>query len=86
MSQNSNEFSSPLLDPLVDVYIGTEAVPTKAPRTNIIRDVCVFVLVMELAERLCFYTFSGSIVIYLRDNLGYSQVSLARTFTFHEKH
>ena len=29
--------------------------------------------VMELAERLCFYTFAGSMIVYLRDYLGYSQ-------------
>jgi len=28
---------------------------------------------MELAERLCFYSFSGSIIFFLRDELGFSQ-------------
>ena len=46
-----------------------------SPRKGIIWKVCVFILVMELAERLCFYTFSGSMVIFLRDYLQYSQVA-----------
>ncbi len=76
-----------MLEPLVDRFTasetghagdvrGTEADCGRSPRFNIIRDVCIYVLVMELAERLCFYTFSGSMIIYLRDYLDYSQVSL----------
>jgi len=53
------------------------------PRLNIIRDVCIYILVMELAERLCFYTFTGSINVYLRDYLGYTQaVSSAMVASF----
>jgi dipeptide/tripeptide permease len=45
----------------------------RGPRLNIIRNVCIFILVMELAERLCFYTFAGSMIVYFRDYLGFSQ-------------
>ncbi len=51
--------------------------PVAPPRKNIIMRVCIFILVMELAERLCFYTFSGSMPIFLRDYLGFSQAAAA---------
>ncbi len=44
------------------------------PRRDILKRVVVYILIMELAERLCYYTFSGSVNVYLRDYLGYSQV------------
>ena len=50
------------------------------PRRNIIRKVCIYILVMELAERLCFYTFMGSMIIFLRDYLGYNQARVAKAY------
>jgi len=44
-----------------------------AGRKNIIMNVCIFILIMEGAERLCFYTFSGSINIFMRNELDFPQ-------------
>lgn len=52
---------------------GDGAAGKPVARQNILTQVCIFILIMELAERLCFYSFSGSITFFLRDNLGFSQ-------------
>jgi len=53
----------------------------KGPRYNIIRDICIYILVMEAAERLCFYTYAGSMIVFLRDYLGYGQSQASALFS-----
>mmetsp|Transcript_43458 Transcript_43458/g.55812 ORF Transcript_43458/g.55812 Transcript_43458/m.55812 type:complete len:736 (-) Transcript_43458:826-3033(-) len=74
-SQESDQ--SRFEEPLISIHSNNEV----QPRKNIIRNICVFILVMELAERLCFYTFTSSIIVFLRDYLDYPQASAAALFS-----
>lgn len=66
---------------LVEPLVSGSPAAQKGPRFNIIRDVCIYILVMEAAERLCFYTYTGSMIIFLRDNLGYGQSQASALFS-----
>jgi hypothetical protein len=44
------------------------AMPVGKPR-NIIMSVCIYILLMEMAERLCYYGLTGSIKAFLNNNL-----------------
>ena len=40
---------------------------------NIVTSVCIYILVMEMAERLCYYGLTGSLKAFLNNNLGFNQ-------------
>eukprot|EP00471_Norrisiella_sphaerica_P006960 CAMPEP_0184491068 /NCGR_PEP_ID=MMETSP0113_2-20130426/19537_1 /TAXON_ID=91329 /ORGANISM="Norrisiella sphaerica, Strain BC52" /LENGTH=665 /DNA_ID=CAMNT_0026875263 /DNA_START=109 /DNA_END=2106 /DNA_ORIENTATION=- len=51
-------------------------VPTRPTRTyefkNVLINVCIFILVMEMCERLCFYGLTGSIKVLFQSRFGYT--------------
>jgi len=58
----------------VTTFLST--VPTRPTRVyeykNILMNVCIFILVMEMCERLCFYGLTGSIKVLFNKSFGYS--------------
>ena len=49
-----------------------EDVEAGGARTDIIRRVCIFILLTEMCERLCYYGLTGSLKVFLNKQLSYS--------------
>lgn len=60
------------VDKLAAIEAGDAHTPKPSYRQNIIPNVCIFILLTEMCERLCYYGLTGSMKVFLTDYLDFS--------------